>query len=75
MCSRVASFPGFFRESSWLLPRSWLIFLLLGLSAFVTHAESPPSASISEVELGRRIYMEGILASGQPLQGKRIGSD
>jgi hypothetical protein len=75
MCSRVASFPGFFRESLWLLSRRWLIFLFLGLLAFVTHAESPPSASISEVELGRRIYMEGILASGQPLQGKRAGSD
>jgi len=75
MCSRVASFPGFFRESFWLIPIRWLILFCLGLLAFVAHAESPPSASSSEVELGRRIYMEGISASGQPLQEKRTGTD
>ena len=74
MISQFASFPNTRRESSWLLSSRWLLFLFLVTLAFIACAE-PSVASNAEVELGRRIYMEGILASGAPLQGKRGDSD
>ena len=74
MIPQSASFPNTRRESSWLLSSRWLLFLCLINLAFVARAE-PPVASSAEVELGRRIYMEGILASGAPLKGKRGDSD
>jgi cytochrome c553 len=52
-----------------LAPR-WL--LVLGLLALAATAQAKPEqANAKEIELGRRIYMEGILPSGKPLQGKR----
>ena len=74
MVPQSASFPGTRRESSWLLSSRWLLLLGLVTLSFVARAE-PPVTSSSEVELGRRIYMEGILASGLPLKGKRGDSD
>jgi cytochrome c553 len=46
----------------------------LGLACFSlgAHAEVLPG-SPEVLEMGRRIYMEGILPSGNPLQGKRMG--
>ena len=73
MIPQSALFPGTCLESSWLLSSRWLLFLWLVSLAFVARAESP-LANSEEVELGRRIYMEGILPSGAPLQGKRANS-
>jgi cytochrome c553 len=48
----------------------WL--LLLGLLALSSGVQAGKDSAVSkDVELGRRIYMEGILPSGKPLQGKR----
>ena len=63
----VGNLHGFYLAAGYCF--YWLVTL-----AFVARAE-PPVASNAEVELGRRIYMEGILASGAPLQGKRGDSD
>jgi len=49
------------------------MFLSLLLAA--TNALARPEAANSkEIELGRRIYMEGILPSGKPLRGKRMNT-
>ena len=73
MVPQSAFFPNTRRESSWLLASRWLLLLWLVILAFVAHAE-PPIANSAEVELGRRIYMEGTLLSGTPVQGKRANS-
>ncbi len=52
-----------------LLGRS-LIFLTLALSAISLQAET----KTSELELGRRIYIDGILPSGAPLKGQQMAS-
>ena len=70
MFSQFASFSKIRQESSWLLGSRWLMLLSLVTLTFVVYAE-PPVADNADVELGRRIYMEGILPSGKPLQGKR----
>lgn len=71
MFSQFASFPEIRRESSWRLCSAWLVCLWLATSTFAVYAEQPVTSD-SEVEIGRRIYMEGILPSGKPLQGKRM---
>ncbi|MDD1621972.1 MAG: ABC transporter substrate-binding protein [Methylococcaceae bacterium] len=49
--------------------------MALSLAILVLAAYAEPSAADSlEVELGRRIYREGILPSGSPLKGLRLGS-
>lgn len=73
MVPNSTSFPNIYRKSSWLVPSRRLIMLSLIALAPVTHAE-PPATSPQEVELGRRIYMEGILPSGAPLKGVRNNS-
>jgi cytochrome c553 len=73
MIPQPAAFPDTHRESSWLLASRWLLLLGLVTLAFIARAE-PPVASSAEVELGRRIYMEGILPSGAPLKGKRANA-
>jgi len=73
MFPQFASLPKIRRKSSWLDCNRWLMLLWLVTSTFVVYAE-PPVASSAEVELGRRIYMEGMLASGEPLKGKRLDS-
>lgn len=50
---------------------SWLILLSLSSLPLVVCA-APSVANKADVELGRKIYMEGMLASGKPLQGKRM---
>lgn len=46
-----------------------------GLLALTLVANARPQASdVKQIELGRRIYMEGLLPSGKPLQGKRENS-
>ena len=67
---KAAFSPGTRRESSWLLSSRWLVCLGLALLALIASAEQPVTSS-AEVELGRRIYMEGILPSGEPLKGQR----
>ena len=47
-----------------------LLFSCLIILTFSVTAKSQPENK-AQVELGRRIYVEGILASGKPLQGKR----
>jgi cytochrome c553 len=49
------------------------MLLSLGILTLVTNAE-PSSTNVQEIELGRRIYMEGILPSGEPLKGLRTNS-
>jgi Periplasmic binding protein len=61
------------RGSSWLRSSRWLLFLGLANLMLVANAK-PPTAISAQVELGRRIYMEGILPSGKPAQGKRANS-
>jgi cytochrome c553 len=61
------------RGSSWLRSSRWVLFLGLISLAFVTSPESQ-AANNKQVEIGRRIYMEGMLPSGKPLQGKRANS-
>lgn len=73
MIQQFASDPRVSRKSSWLLTRHCLLFLGLISLAFVASAK-PQAANNAQVELGKRIYMEGILASGKPLQGKRTNS-
>ena len=73
MITQSASVPGARREFSWLLSSRWLLLLWLVTLLLVARAEPPVTAS-AEVELGRRIYIEGILPSGEPLQGKRPDS-
>jgi hypothetical protein len=50
-----------------------LIYLCLMTFAFAANAEQPFSSS-EDVELGRRIYMEGVLPSGESLKGQRLNS-
>ncbi len=71
MFSQVVSFPKIRRESLWRLSSRWLMLLLLTSTSFTVYAEQSV-ASDPDVEIGRRIYMEGILPSGKPLQGKRM---
>src|SRR5512135_2902320 len=47
-----------------------LAFLLAAASTAVAHAA--PS-STDQLEIGRRIYQEGVLPSGAPLTGTRLG--
>lgn len=58
--------------------RSWLtgakVALLFGLLAPMIDVQAKQTAPLNEIERGRRIYMEGILSSGKPLQGKRLGT-
>ena len=70
MVPHSAFFPNTRGVSSWLLSSRLLLCLWLLTLALVARAE-PPVASSAEVELGRRIYMEGILPSGESLTGKR----
>ncbi len=70
MDPQSTSFPDTQRQSSWLLSSRRLLCFWLVTLALVARAE-PPVASSEDVELGRRIYMEGILPSGEPLKGKR----
>jgi hypothetical protein len=74
MIPQFASSPIIHREFSWRLLSRCLVWLGLIVQAFAVLAE-PPAAIDAEVELGRRIYMDGVLASGSPLQGKRGESD
>jgi len=49
--------------------------LLMALWALAVTAEAKQSAANSkEIELGQRIYRQGILPSGKPLIGKRMGA-
>jgi hypothetical protein len=73
MFPQFASLPKIRRKSLWLDCNRWLMLLWLVTPTFIVYAE-PPIASNAEVELGRRIYMEGILPSGEPLKGKRLDS-
>jgi mono/diheme cytochrome c family protein len=50
-----------------------MVLLLLGTTClFPVHAAAQDAAS-NEIELGRRIYQEGLLPSGAPLSGVRNG--
>jgi Periplasmic binding protein len=70
MIRQFASDPSVRRGISWLLSSRCLLFLGLVTLAFVASAK-PQASNSGQIELGRRIYMEGILPSGKPLQGKR----
>ena len=70
---KAAFSSGTRRESSWLLSSRWLLCLGLASLALMASAEQPVTGS-EEVELGKRIYMEGILPSGEPLIGKRLNA-
>jgi hypothetical protein len=65
--------PSVRKGSSWFRSSRWLLFLGLATLALTTNAKSTAANSV-QIELGRRIYMEGLLASGKPLQGKRANS-
>ncbi|NOT83532.1 MAG: ABC transporter substrate-binding protein [Methylococcaceae bacterium] len=73
MLLHPASVPGTRQEFSWFLSSQRLLLLCLVTLVSVVHAELPAPDS-TEVELGRRIYMEGVSASGAPLQGNRANS-
>jgi hypothetical protein len=51
--------------------RRWPLSALL-LTVGLVGCNEISTTGNGDVELGRRIYMEGILASGKPLQGKRM---
>ncbi len=51
----------------------WLMGLGIVFATVNVNADVPVDNS-ADIEMGRRIYMEGVLPSGQPLQGKRLGS-
>ena len=67
------SFSGIQRKSIWLLSGRWLFCLWIVTLVLAAHAEVMVASS-ADVELGRRIYLEGILPSGEPLKGKRQNS-
>ncbi|MEI6336675.1 MAG: c-type cytochrome, partial [Methylococcaceae bacterium] len=70
---KVAFSTGTRKKSSWLLPSRWL--LCLGLASLALMASAKQSVTGSEdVALGKRIYREGILPSGEPLIGKRLNT-
>ena len=62
--------PWLFLLKSFLLLAIPLYFLCT--TAGITHAEALSYAD--ELELGKRIYLEGIVASGTPLKGTRFGN-
>jgi mono/diheme cytochrome c family protein len=47
---------------------------LLSLAVAASAAEPPANADKALIELGRRIYVDGVLPSGQPLKGMRFDS-
>ncbi len=50
-----------------------LLFVLGAATALSLRAATPELAGIDELEIGRRIYQEGVLPSGAPLTGMRRG--
>ena len=52
----------------------YLISLLLGACSLTVQAE-PALTDTAQIELGRRIYVEGILPSGEHLKGNRLDSE
>lgn len=57
------------KRSAWSFNRC---LMLLSLAGFGMGASTTATANPEEIEMGRRIYMEGILPSGQALQGTRM---
>jgi len=53
-----------------LSKRNCLLVLALVIESFVVYAD-PVATNNTEIEKGRRIYLEGVLSSGTPLQGQR----
>ncbi len=50
------------------------ILIAVALTSAAAAAEAPPAADRATlIEAGRRIYMEGVLPSGEPLRAKRPG--
>jgi cytochrome c553 len=70
MVSQAVFHPSVRRAISWSLLDRCLLLLALAIPVITARAESSVVNSV-EVELGRKIYMDGILASGEPLKGKR----
>lgn len=64
------------RQVGWshgaLALRRGLLFLL-GTAAALSAGASGPAAGADDVEVGRRIYRDGLLPSGAPLTGKQLG--
>ena len=61
--------PAATKLSTWSLKRCLMLMSLVGVGVSISTAVSAKS---DELEIGRRIYMEGILPSGQALQGSRM---
>ncbi len=70
MIPQPATFPSTHQESSVFFSSRWLLGLGLLVLTSMAYAEIP-AVNSEEVALGRRIYMEGILPSGEPLKGMR----
>ncbi len=73
MISPFTYFPGAGRGFQRLVSNCWLLCLFLLSLASVGHAE-PSAANNAEVEMGRKIYMEGMRPSGESLKGMRQSS-
>lgn len=55
--------------AAWLLATTGM----MSISSIVDAKAKPVAVDSKQIELGRRIYMEGILPSGKPLQADRAG--
>ena len=65
----IFKLPAATTRPAWSLKRCLMLLSLVGVGV-----STAVSAKSDEVEIGRRIYMEGILPSGQALQGSRMDS-
>ncbi len=74
MHPHVIFVPGIHRKRLKFSPGCYLMSLILVACSFTVQAE-PSTSDSAQIELGRRIYVEGILPSGEHLKGTRINSD
>ncbi len=73
MIPHSSSFKDTRGDTSRRISSRQLVCLCLMTLAFTANAE-PLLSSSEDVELGRRIYMEGILPSGESLKGQRMNA-
>lgn len=68
----IRNLPGLARQGQTKLLVT-VLFMASSLLPTLALAKAKPAADSKQIEQGRRIYMEGILPSGKPLQADRAG--